>query len=87
MNHTPGPWVVGGACSHGAKVVSRGAAGVSVAWCGCNTIAGQDGSHSIDGDEAEANARLIAAAPDMWDLLSRLDDPDALALVELIDGD
>jgi hypothetical protein len=87
MKHTPGPWAVYPKKWTGAEVRSRSRYGVSVAWCGTNSARHVDGSHSISSDEAEANARLIAAAPEMFALLSRLDDPDALALVELIDGD
>jgi len=43
----------------------RGPAQVSLAWCGCATTVGKDGSYSIGVDEAVANAQFIAAcSPD-----------------------
>jgi hypothetical protein len=43
-----------------------------VAWCGVATTVGSSGSQSIDAAEARANARLIAAAPDLLAALERL---------------
>ena len=66
---TPGPWRVSTQESHGSKVVAPSAHAASVAWCGAGFVSGIQGSYSIGADEAAANARLIAAAPDMLDLL------------------
>ena len=53
---TPGPWK-----QFGQHV--RGPRSVAVAFCGCNTTVDSGGSYAIRAEEAEANARLIAAAP------------------------
>lgn len=66
---TPGPWRVSTQESHGSKVVAPSAQAASVAWCGAGFVSSIQGSYSIGADEAAANARLIAAAPDMLDLL------------------
>lgn len=47
--------------NHGAEVRSL----ASVAWCSVASTHGASGSQVIDVDEARANARLIAAAPDL----------------------
>ncbi len=60
--HTAGPWVAG------SKEV-RGPLDVKIAWCGDNGIYGRDGSYVISIEEAEANARLCAAAPDLLEAL------------------
>jgi hypothetical protein len=44
-----------------------------VAWCGVATTVGSSGDQSIDAAEARANARLIAAAPDLLAALERLE--------------
>lgn len=59
--HTPGPWKVEYENNDGARV----SAIASVAWCPSSAAFGADGSQVITADEAEANARLIAAAPDL----------------------
>ena len=66
---TQGPWRIQWEATHGAAVYAPQAVGVGVAWCGVNTIATADGSYSINGEEAAANARLIAAAPCLLDAL------------------
>ena len=66
--HTPGPWVAG------SKEV-RGPLDVKIAWCGDNGIYGRDGSYVISVEEAEANARLCAAAPDLLDALRAMITP------------
>lgn len=52
--HTPAPWLI---APHESRRVVR-ADGRSIAWCG-----------TYPEDEAIANARLIAAAPDLLDAL------------------
>jgi hypothetical protein len=44
-----------------------------VAWCGVASTHGASSSQSIDAAEARANARLIAAAPDLLAALERLE--------------
>lgn len=61
--YTPGPWRVEHNTQHGASV--RGIHGITVAWCGTASAWATDGSHTIRQDEARANARLVAAAPEM----------------------
>lgn len=58
--HTHGPWEIDG----NAQTVRAGL-GVSVAFCGESGIYTRTGSQSIGVMEARANARLIAAAPDL----------------------
>lgn len=55
-----GPWKVKNTQNHGAAV--SGPIDVSLAWCGCATTVGADGSYSISAEEAAANAGWIAAA-------------------------
>ena len=38
---------------------------MTIAWCGANAVYGAAEPYRIDRYEAEANARLIAAAPEM----------------------
>lgn len=64
--HTPGPWAVSGAGRH-ALVRGEDLTIVAV-------------RHRLEGDVHEANACLIAAAPDLLEALEQLlDDLDALA--------
>jgi len=63
--HTPGPWRVTSANRNGAEV----SAIASVAWCGAASSFGKHETQVIDGDEAYANACLVAAAPDLLDAL------------------
>ena len=59
MSATPGPWA-----QAGQRV--NGPAGVLVAWCGeASSIDVAGGFYAVSKTEAEANARLIAAAPDL----------------------
>ena len=67
MKHTPGPWRVTSAQPHGAEV----SATASVAWCGTAWWFGKDETRVIDADEAYANARLIASAPEMLATLEK----------------
>lgn len=59
--HTPGPWTVASNGDDGARVNAF----ATVAWCPTSAAFGVDGSQVISADEAEANARLIAAAPEL----------------------
>ena len=59
--HTPGPWKVSRADRDGAEVRAI----ASVAWCGAAASFGLTETQTIDGDEAYANACLVAAAPDL----------------------
>lgn len=63
--HTPGPWKADG------KVVST-AAGTSVATCPWTTD--ESWTHDVTENDAIANARLIAAAPDLLATLNVIAD-------------
>ena len=67
--HTPGPWTMHPRFDDGAEVRALLA---PVAWCGVATTVGSSGDQSIDAAEARANARLIAAAPDLLEACERL---------------
>ena len=57
--NTLGPWET----RQGQSVCTH--KGVSVAWCPTSCIVGQDFSYRVSDEEACANARLIAKAPDL----------------------
>ena len=89
--HTPGPWEIGGSFES-TEVFAPAASRVSVARCGAEEARG-GGSYRVSTEEAQANARLIAAAPDLleaaiyaagifaekWDLPAR----DAIAALKI----
>ncbi len=68
---TLGPWTV----SNSSRQAVQNATRVTIAWCGANASYG-DPSYSISVDEARANARLIAAAPDLLAALTLVRDLD-----------
>lgn len=59
--HTPGPWTMHHCFNDGAEVCAI----APVAWCGAASTYGASSTQRIDAAEARANARLIAAAPDL----------------------
>ena len=65
MGHTPGPWTFGeGRDNRHYEVDQMGTGGG--AWSSiCEVAANTLGSREVTAAEAEANARLIAAAPDL----------------------
>ena len=63
--HTPGPWTMHPRFDDGAEVRAL----APVAWCSVASTHGASGSQVIDVAEARANARLIAAAPDLLEAL------------------
>lgn len=67
--HTPGPWAALDGQPFGANVYSESAE-VSVAWCGSNVSP----THAISKHEAQFNAHLIAAAPDLMEALKAWND-------------
>ena len=81
MSHTPGPWEAKAPVEHGAHVY--GPHGVTVAWCGTNSTFKRAGYYSISMEESGANARLIAAAPELLEaliaMLSNTPDCDHVA--------
>jgi len=67
--HTPGPWTVDDRIGKKATVVGPGTRrrkGIEIAYAG-ETYTGS--RHDIGQEEAEANARLIAAAPSLLEEL------------------
>ena len=71
-SHTPGPWVAAGPAVKAPKAM-----GLPVAQCLKAATASASGRAVISEEEAAANARLIAAAPDM--LVALVDAEEALA--------
>lgn len=64
--HTPGPWVAVISRMEGARIQQPGIGGTSVAWVGADMIGPTDEDpHERMSDEAQANARLIAAVPEL----------------------
>lgn len=62
--HTPGPWnLINDVCVGGPVSPGWEAAGSGIAHCGMR---------ARTPDEAAANARLISAAPDLYDALARI---------------
>ena len=72
--HTPGPWISESPTRDGTSVKSTAALFSTVAWCGAGSIWSSSGSYEISHEEAEANARLIAAAPDLLEVAKLLLD-------------
>lgn len=80
MKHTPGPWTAGGTTVYGGSGARTTIA--STACCG-----------SLTREEDEANARLIAAAPDLAAVLrayaslrKRWQDDDEFGTVDFLDA-
>jgi len=83
IKHTPGPWHVGAGNGEGSVFAQENTGyarlrldkGITTLYPICNVTRGWN-----DGEDA-ANARLIAAAPDMHallrDVVALLDNPDA----------
>ena len=71
--HTPGPWALGHENGHGFDVVHEIApnCGHLLIVSECHTQKSYLG-HEIDRDAAQANARLIAAAPELLEALETL---------------
>jgi hypothetical protein len=68
MTHTPGPWRLDNNIAYGWKTNPFS---ITVRKRGVHstTVANIPAKQTISRDEAEANARLIAAAPDLLDAL------------------
>lgn len=66
MKHTPGPW--GHLTILGSSESSQGFKIIGSDWFGIATVAPLD----EDGREGKANARLIAAAPELLEAIQRL---------------
>lgn len=87
IKHTPGPWIAEGGDGHGNIWIGT-KEGVYVA----GTVLPIHGTTELSKEQAEANARLIAAAPDMLqaliDLRATLDPYDIQYgnQVDLIEG-
>ena len=77
MKHTPGPWVVvkshpTNACAYvRAASADKGQDVATLYYCSEGSVIGSDGIWT-EQPNRDANARLIAAAPDMLALLSDL---------------
>lgn len=74
--HTPGPWTAWFTSSGGGEAFAIGPVGCTP----CVAIVDDDEDGGLtDGVTIEANARLISAAPEMYDMLQRISamaDPD-----------
>lgn len=66
MKHTPGPWNVDSFADGDLNLI-YGSDGEFVTYCNANPNRGSD-----HGERAQANARLIAAAPRMHSLVERV---------------
>lgn len=71
--HTPGPWLYGAAYGNNSVLIEA-AQGVNVATVINHTFSGIEKGHPVYtwNDEGDANARLIAAAPELLTALERL---------------
>lgn len=80
IGHTPGPWEAKGKSVRTVQHTAEGTAPNGYAGGICNCFGRRMGPRSAIDDVAEANARLIAAAPDLLDaaeaLIYRYDNPD-----------
>lgn len=75
MSYTPGPWEapeVGAGCLF--RVCKVGGATICDIYC-----VGKDGK--VDLDQSDANARLIAAAPDLLEAVKRLLAPESIGYI------
>jgi hypothetical protein len=70
--HTPGPWTVAEDDINGQAIVRGRHTEIATCWHHCL------GSLEI---QMRANARLIAAAPEMWDLIVELFEDPKLSLI------
>lgn len=82
MAHTPGPWLIedplGSDAGDSLWIVQEGASGEVYDWrnlavvCSDDPEDGEGGGDLITVAERDANARLIAAAPELLDALQEL---------------
>jgi hypothetical protein len=72
LKHTPGPWEVVG---------SNGTVGVGLRIFADTRFIGFVGNSDEEAEQCSANAHLIAAAPDLLDILVRAKD-----VIEALDG-
>lgn len=66
-NNTPGPWIVAISDDNQDLLVKAEHGGIII--CDCNMYPAKDGTFD---DEQEANARLIAAVPDLLEACEKL---------------
>lgn len=79
MSYTPGPWTLG----HGRTLYGlRGAGGKYISWRGDGPAKARG---NITAQELIANARLIAAAPDMHKWMARLRECSIQGLAKIPD--
>lgn len=69
MGHTPGPWVVGGASGNEGEAREIVAASRTIAW---SASTWDEDEGDVVTEEDDANAHLIAAAPDLLAACKRL---------------
>ena len=84
MKHTPGPWAIGYSDGSGSEYIisSRESQRISVAalrW-GCSCCKDHIDNFSDLSKEEQANAHLIAAAPEMLEALENLENDNGLAM-------
>ena len=63
--HTPGPWKLRVSTGYIEAIDIQDSRGLTMAWCSVSTQFGKRGAESITPDDIKANAKLIAAAPDL----------------------
>lgn len=84
--HTPGPWRV---CSEYPRIIKKDyrAIGSDAGFLIASTMGHDKSAFYASEQEADANARLIAAAPEMYSLLAKraaVGDNECRSLIESI---
>lgn len=63
--HTPGPWHISPHCKNEIRATNRGSLSAPITVASANFTKSKNIISVSNWDEAEANAKLIAAAPDL----------------------
>ena len=78
--HTPGPWHLGcmtreeHPCNCGTILTDGYAGGIATVYIDNGLLVSEGGNACPPLEEAQANARLIAAAPDMYEALVKISE-------------
>lgn len=73
-NHTPGPWSIDSSYGAGQRVVVKGRPGFSGDYRVADAHFSSDLANCVRVPEMQANARLIAAAPELLDAVKAVLD-------------